>query len=405
MDAQLIQNIARSARPRLVLRSGSVVFPANLHTSGSDNYFPPWKPGSVLRIRGVCSIQANDTHEPGGFKLLISSPRDVVLLARAPWWTLKHTLTLAGVFAVGIGIATGWIVLLRGQVKAQTDVIRKNHRELLDVSRQAGMAEVATSVLHNVGNVLTSVTVSSTLIGEKIKSSKAESLTKVVNLLRQHEGDLGEFLTSDAKGKRLVEFLQQLAGHLVNEQEDLHHEANHLQKNIEHIREIVSMQQKYAKIVAVEEPLKIADLVEDALSMNAAALERHQVQVLREYGTDLPEIVIDKNKILQILINLIQNAKYACSELRAAEKKLSIKVVQEGQRVKILVIDNGVGIPSENLNRIFNHGFTTRKEGHGFGLHSGALAAGELGGKLSVQSEGVGRGAVFTLELPLIRKN
>ena len=70
-------------------------------------------------------------------------------------------------------------------------------------------------------------------------------------------------------------------------------------------------------------------------------------------------------------------------------------------RVKISVMDNGVGIPCENLTRIFRFGFTTRKNGHGFGLHSGALAAHELGGALRAHSDGLGQGATFTLELPL----
>jgi signal transduction histidine kinase len=61
-----------------------------------------------------------------------------------------------------------------------------------------------------------------------------------------------------------------------------------------------------------------------------------------------------------------------------------------------------VGIPAENLTRIFNHGFTTRKDRHGFGLHSGALAAAQLGGSLTVRSDGLGRGAAFILELPLM---
>jgi signal transduction histidine kinase len=69
--------------------------------------------------------------------------------------------------------------------------------------------------------------------------------------------------------------------------------------------------------------------------------------------------------------------------------------------VAIIVRDNGVGILPENLTRIFGHGFTTKKDGHGFGLHSGALAAKQMNGALSVQSAGPGKGAAFTLELPI----
>jgi len=98
---------------------------------------------------------------------------------------------------------------------------------------------------------------------------------------------------------------------------------------------------------------------------------------------------------------VIRNAKYACDESRSAEKRVTVRVRAEDGKMLVAVIDTGVGIPPENLERIFSHGFTTRKEGHGFGLHSCALAAKDLGGSLQGESAGLGRGATFTLTLPL----
>jgi signal transduction histidine kinase len=136
------------------------------------------------------------------------------------------------------------------------------------------------------------------------------------------------------------------------------------------------------------------------LRLNAGAMERHQVQVIREYF-DVPPILVDKHKVLQILVNLIRNAKYALDDRGHSDKRMVLQIGQNGNNmVKISVIDNGVGIAPENLTRIFEHGFTTRKEGHGFGLHNGALAARELGGALIAHSDGTGKGATFTLELP-----
>jgi signal transduction histidine kinase len=86
------------------------------------------------------------------------------------------------------------------------------------------------------------------------------------------------------------------------------------------------------------------------------------------------------------------------------DKQITLRITHENSRMKIAVIDNGIGIPKENMDRIFGHGFTTRKDGHGFGLHSGALTAQELGGTLTVFSEGSGRGSKFTLELPIAEK-
>ncbi|MFO0982331.1 MAG: ATP-binding protein [Planctomycetota bacterium] len=278
--------------------------------------------------------------------------------------------------------------------------LEEAHKQLLATSRQAGMAEVATSVLHNVGNVLNSVNVASLCVADNLRRSKAAGLSRAVALLREHATDLGAFLTSDPRGKQLPNYLAQLSEHLASEQSDALKELGQLQKNIEHINDIVMMQQSYARVSGVVEAVKVSELVEDALRMNAGALIRHDVQIARELDDGL-SIVVDKHKVLQILINLIRNAKYACDESHRPDKQVAVRVSSDDGRVRIAVSDNGIGIPSANLTRIFNHGFTTRKNGHGFGLHSGALAAKEMGGALSVHSDGPGQGATFVLELPL----
>jgi C4-dicarboxylate-specific signal transduction histidine kinase len=288
-------------------------------------------------------------------------------------------------------------VVERKQAQAE---IERIHGQLLAASRQAGMAEVATNVLHNVGNVLNSVNVSANLIATHVQQSKVPGLARVVTLLREHEHDLGTFIVSDARGKHLSGHLANLSEHLQAEQAATVKELDSLRANIEHIKDIVSMQQNYAKVAGVKEIVNVVDLVEDSLRMNAGALTRHRVEVVRDFQTR-PTINIDKHKVLQILVNLVRNAKYACEESQRPDRLVTLRVAQVEERVEISVIDNGVGIGPENLTRIFNHGFTTRASGHGFGLHSGALAARELDGSLTAHSEGVGRGARFTLALPL----
>jgi C4-dicarboxylate-specific signal transduction histidine kinase len=135
--------------------------------------------------------------------------------------------------------------------------------------------------------------------------------------------------------------------------------------------------------------------------MNSEALARHDVRLVRDFDPNVPEVTVEKHKVLQILVNLIRNAKYACDDSTEEDKRVTVRVTNGEGRVHVIVADNGVGIPRENLTRIFNHGFTTRKHGHGFGLHSGALAAKEMGGSLLVHSDGPGKGAIFTLELPV----
>jgi PAS domain S-box-containing protein len=274
------------------------------------------------------------------------------------------------------------------------------HKQLVEASRRGGMAEIATNVLHNVGNVLNSVNISTDLIVESVKKSRTSSLARVVVLLREHAHDLGEFISNDSRGKHVPAHLAQLSEHLLAEQAANVRELDSLRQNVEHIKEIVAMQQNYATFGGVKEMINVAELVEDSLRLNENALGRHDVEVIREFEA-VPPLNAERHKILQVLVNLLRNAKYACQDSERADKRLTVRVAKGEGRIKISVIDNGVGIPPENLTRIFNHGFTTRKDGHGFGLHSGALAAREMGGSLTVHSDGPGLGAAFTLELPL----
>ncbi len=277
--------------------------------------------------------------------------------------------------------------------------LEKAYRQLLETSRQAGMAEIATNVLHNVGNVLNSVNVSAGIVVESVKQSRVSSLARVVALLAEHEADLGEFITSDPRGKHVPAHLAQLSDHLITDQKAIVGELESLRQNVEHIKEIVAMQQSYARVGGVKEMTDVIHLVEDSLRMNEGGLSRHKVEVVREFETVAP-MSVEKHKILQILVNLLRNAKHACQDHDRADRRLIVRVAQGEGRVSISVTDNGTGIAPENLTRIFNHGFTTRKDGHGFGLHSGALAAKEMGGSLTAYSAGPGQGATFTLELP-----
>jgi len=294
-----------------------------------------------------------------------------------------------------------WDVTEKKQAEARLEAAQKG---LLDASRQAGMAEVATGVLHNVGNVLNSVNVSANLLTDNFKQSKVSSLARLAALVREHEANLGAFFTENPKGKQVPGYLSQLAEHLAGEQAAATKELHGLTQNIEHIKNIVAMQQSYAKHAGVTELVRVTDLVEDALRMNAGALARQQVQLAREFESQALEITVEKHKVLQILVNLIRNAKFACDESGQTNKRLTVRVGTSNGQARISVADNGVGIAPENLTRVFGHGFTTRKEGHGFGLHSGALAAKEMGGTLQVHSDGLGKGATFTLDLPLSQR-
>ena len=279
--------------------------------------------------------------------------------------------------------------------------VERIHRQLLDASRRAGQAEVASSVLHNVGNVLNSVNVSASVIRDRVRHFRLANLSRAAALLRDHSGDLARFLTEDDRGRRLPQYLEELAQQLAQDQNELLTELQVLSQNVEHINEIVAMQQTYAKVAGLLENVAVSEMVETALKMNSAAFTRHNVRVERLFD-EVPGIIVDRHRVLQILVNVLRNAKYACDEGGQMEKLIVVRIrVAETNVVRIEIADNGIGIPAENLTRIFSHGFTTRKGGHGFGLHSSALAAREIGGSLNAYSDGFGKGATFVLELPL----
>ena len=279
--------------------------------------------------------------------------------------------------------------------------LERVHKLLLVASRDAGMAEVATNVLHNVGNVLNSVNVSASIVSERIRKSKCVGLARVAALLSEHASDLTSFLAG-SQGSHMPVYLQELAADLIAERDAAGAELAVLRGNVEHIKEIVAMQQSYARRGGVAEMVDIRTLVEDGLRMNEGAFSRHGVSVVRDFQ-EVPLITVDRHKVLQILVNVIRNAKYACDESTSAEKRVTVRVRAVDGTMLISITDTGVGIPPENLERIFSHGFTTRKDGHGFGLHSCALAAKDLGGSLRGESAGRGQGATFTLTLPLTR--
>lgn len=314
-------------------------------------------------------------------------------------WVRSHFHTI---------VEDGRLALIRGVLfditpeKKAAEQLAALHKELLETSRQAGKAEVATGVLHNVGNVLNSVNVSSTLVCERLRKSEVKTVTMLADLLRQHEHDLPDFLTSDPKGRAVPGFIQQLAAELEREREESRHELERIAKNVEHIKEIVAMQQNYAKVSGVSELLSPVQVVEDVLRMNEAGFVRHGIEVVREFG-EVPVMTLDKHKVMQIVVNLVRNAKHALTACEKEDKKLVVRVrMKTAEKVVIEVADNGVGIDPANLTKIFGHGFTTKKDGHGFGLHSGALAAREMGGNLTVSSDGRDTGATFALELPLL---
>jgi signal transduction histidine kinase len=275
------------------------------------------------------------------------------------------------------------------------------HRQLVESSRRAGMAELANGVLHNVGNVLNSVNVSANLLLDRLRQSKGDSLQRAAGLLRDHESDLVDYLTRSAQGQKLPRYLVQLAEHLAQERGVLIGETEDLTRRIDLMKEIVSRQQSYARVSGTTQHTRLSVVVEDVLRMHATSFAELDIRVETDFGWDA-DCELDRSRVLQILMNLVANAKQALRD--GAHGGGIVRVATHaapGDRVRISVGDNGVGIDRADLARIFAHGFTTKRDGHGFGLHHSANAAAEMGGRLWAESDGIGKGATFWLELPV----
>jgi len=277
------------------------------------------------------------------------------------------------------------------------------HRQLVESSRRAGMAELANGVLHNVGNVLNSVNVCTNVLVDRLRKSRVPGLRRAAGLLREHERDLADFLTTSPQGSKLPEYLERLGEHLTTENEALLAETEDLSRRVDMMKEIVSRQQSYARVSGTTQCSRLSEVVEDVLRMHATAFADLDIRVATDFAWD-DVCEFDRSRVMQILMNLVTNAKHALRDREAGGAVLQIETaLVDGDRIRIRVRDNGVGIAEENLARIFGHGFTTKRDGHGFGLHHSANAAAEMGGRLGVESDGIGKGATFTLELPLQR--
>lgn len=291
---------------------------------------------------------------------------------------------------------------LAGEFDRMLGKLAKSREQVIETARLAGMSEIATGVLHNVGNVLNSVNVSANLATKKTEELSLGDLEMLVGVLAGHERDLATFVGQDPRGKHLVPFLKELSTALGAQRRAIQDEMRALNQGIEHIAELVRAQQSHAGSKGVFEKAMLPEQLEAALSICKQGLGAcGNIRIERDFG-ELPAVRVDKHKLMEILVNVIQNAGQALAEHGGSDPCITLRLSRpEPLTARIEVRDNGTGIPRENLTRVFQHGFTTKKNGHGFGLHVSANAATEMGAKLSAASDGAGRGAAFFLDIPI----
>ncbi|MDQ8187276.1 ATP-binding protein [Pelagicoccus sp. SDUM812002] len=300
------------------------------------------------------------------------------------------------------------------ELKTQSEEIQKNASDLakaliqlndtqdklLTTARIAGRAEVANNVLHSVGNVLNSVNTGLSNLDNQVKQSRAKNFKSIVSLIKENEDSLTHFFQHDERGKQIPNYLDQLADALRNELDSYSRGIREIHENVDHIKMIVATQQTHAKRVGVEQEVHIAELLESALTVTLGESYENSYTIERDYDWDLVSYT-DKHLVLDVVINLIKNAKESMSHLAAKQRLLRLSCRSaELNKTQISITDNGSGIAPESKSKLFTHGFTTKSDGHGFGLHGSANALKSIGGSLKLESEGPAKGATATIALP-----
>ncbi|WNG15632.1 AAA family ATPase [Cystobacter fuscus] len=290
---------------------------------------------------------------------------------------------------------------LEARVHQRTHELKRAQAKWVETARRAGMAEIASNVLHDVGNALTSIVVDTTLMRDTLATSRVGRLRQAAALLEDNRAHLADFLTRDARGLELVDYFTQLAKELEREQASLATSLDTLDTQVSRVRTIVESQQIHATSTLLWEECDLGELMEEALRLQQGALLQAQVTISRDVQA-LPLVKTDKHKVLTILFNLLSNARQALEAHPQPAPHLTLRLAQEGDWVRLQVMDTGVGIAPDIRPHLFTQGFTTLPHGHGLGLHSSALAARLMGGRLSLDSEGPGRGTTATLLIPFL---
>lgn len=294
---------------------------------------------------------------------------------------------------------SGAVVSVDKQKKAEANLNILN-KQLIIAARRAGMAEVATSVLHNIGNVMNSVNVSSNSLMDVLQETTLSGLNEVATLLRDHQHDFDKFVTENPQGKNLISYVEKISEFWNSRKIMFLKELNEINRNVKHIKDIISMQQALSGSLGSVEEVSVSSILDDAIKLNKNFFSQGSLSLVFECSNHT-SILTDRVKFLQVLVNLIRNAYESIIEHGAKDKNIKIVCEEPDMaHVSIKIIDNGMGVKPENLKKLFSHGFTTKKDGHGFGLHTSAIAARELGGSLTVESEGEGKGCTFELLFP-----
>ncbi len=280
--------------------------------------------------------------------------------------------------------------------KAQEEV---KEREV-QLANESGKAEVVADILHNVGNVLNSINVSVLEIHKSLDESKLPSLQKAVNLFDEHAHDLGSYLQNDEKGKLIPGFIQKVSSKLVEEQSAIFNEIAQLEKRLEVINHILELQQNVNRPSLYVKLESLNEMLDTASEILMQKLINRNIKLIKHVDESI-KIKCIRSKIIHVFVNLIKNSIEAFDNRESKEPLvIDVSCVDSPEYYVFTIKDNGAGIDEEHLNHIFNHGFTTKSKGFGFGLHSCATTIQEIRGKILAESAGKGMGSSIIIHFP-----
>ncbi|MGL1902584.1 MAG: PAS domain-containing sensor histidine kinase [Fibrobacterales bacterium] len=288
-----------------------------------------------------------------------------------------------------------WVHDIDSRKKAEQQLI-ESQNILIENAHAAGKAEVATSVLHNVGNLLNTLIFSYESMNDIHEGSTAQKLIDASNLLREHEDNLMDFVVNNPKGETLLKYFIALSDECGNERDSMDYHLGRMLDKITAIRDVIRSQQEFATAPVENQEIDPRTVVSDTIEMIGGSLQQYSIQVIQDYHSH-KTFVAQKSKVQHILVNLLKNAKEELMFNPFGDRVIVITVGGDAQHLSISVSNNGRKIREDLLGKIFSHGFTTKDNGHGFGLHSCANYMTEMGGSISVKNN-ESRGVCFTME-------
>jgi signal transduction histidine kinase len=268
-------------------------------------------------------------------------------------------------------------------------------------AHKAGMADLATGILHNLGNVLNSVNISAGRIAETLKNSKFSSFKKANKLLDEYQDNFEKFIIEDPRGKQLLNYYLKLEEPMLEEYREIQKHSNRLDGKVQLMTEIIEAQQKYAGTGVETQETSLEKLIDSVLVFQKGFIEQQNLKIQKDIGSTDP-VIVQRTKLLHLLINIFENAMEAMSELSPQDKQIVIKTWEDEKNVCLSIIVDGIGIHKKDFDKIFTQDFSIKESSHGFGLDSSAHYISEIGCKIEVKSEGKGKGATFILIFPCL---